>query len=61
MKERFKKVESYHVEVPEEHRKWVDVKAEGRPTSLLSAKYIDISSDHGTNGPLHLSKLLLPE
>jgi choline dehydrogenase-like flavoprotein len=29
VKERFKKIENYHVEVPEEHRKWVDVKAEG--------------------------------
>lgn len=29
VKERFKKIESYHVEVPEEHRKYVNPKAEG--------------------------------
>ncbi|KAF8858139.1 alcohol oxidase [Acephala macrosclerotiorum] len=39
VKQRFKKIESYHVEVPEEHRKYVNPKAE----------------DHGTDGPLHLS------
>ncbi|KAE8443347.1 hypothetical protein EG329_001990 [Mollisiaceae sp. DMI_Dod_QoI] len=39
VKQRFKKIESYHVEVPEEDRKYVNPKAE----------------DHGTDGPLHLS------
>ncbi|TVY48290.1 Alcohol dehydrogenase [acceptor] [Lachnellula occidentalis] len=39
VKERMKKIETYHVEVPEEHRKFIDPKQE----------------DHGTNGLLHLS------
>ncbi|KAH6678315.1 hypothetical protein B0J14DRAFT_582430 [Halenospora varia] len=39
VKERFKKVESYHVEVPEKHRKYINPKVE----------------DHGIDGPLHLS------
>lgn len=34
VKERFKKVESYHVEVPEEHKKYINPKAEGK--ELLS-------------------------
>ncbi|KAI9050741.1 hypothetical protein LZ554_004861 [Drepanopeziza brunnea f. sp. 'monogermtubi'] len=39
VKERFKKIENYHVEIPSEHRKYINPKAE----------------DHGTTGPLHLS------
>ncbi|KAK2626971.1 hypothetical protein QTJ16_004146 [Diplocarpon rosae] len=39
VKERLKKIESYHVDIPVEHKKYVDPKAE----------------DHGTAGPLHLS------
>ncbi|KUJ20239.1 glucose-methanol-choline oxidoreductase-like protein [Mollisia scopiformis] len=39
VKQRLKKIESYHVEVPAEHRKFVNPKAE----------------DHGTTGPIHLS------
>jgi choline dehydrogenase-like flavoprotein len=31
VKERYKRVENYHVEVPEENRRWVDVRAEGKP------------------------------
>jgi hypothetical protein len=34
-----KKVESYHVGIPDEHRGFINPKAE----------------DHGTKGPLHLS------
>lgn len=29
VKQRFKKIESYHVEVPEEHREFVNPKTEG--------------------------------
>ncbi|KAF4630105.1 hypothetical protein G7Y89_g8033 [Cudoniella acicularis] len=39
VKERIKKIESYHVEVPEKYRQFIDPKPE----------------DHGTSGPLHLS------
>lgn len=39
VKERLKKIESYHVGIPDEHRGFINPKAE----------------DHGTNGPLHLS------
>ncbi|EHL00909.1 putative Choline dehydrogenase [Glarea lozoyensis 74030] len=39
VKERIKKITTYHTEVREEHRKFIDPKPE----------------DHGTSGPLHLS------
>ncbi|RDW71960.1 hypothetical protein BP5796_07994 [Coleophoma crateriformis] len=39
VKQRFKKIESYHVEVPKDVQKWLGPKTE----------------DHGTDGPLHLS------
>jgi len=39
VKERLKKIENYHVEIPKEHQKYINPKP----------------SDHGTNGPLHLS------
>ncbi|KAH6718962.1 glucose-methanol-choline oxidoreductase-like protein [Leptodontidium sp. MPI-SDFR-AT-0119] len=39
VKERFKKIERYHVEIPKEHQKYISPKAE----------------DHGTSGPLDLS------
>ncbi|TVY81898.1 Alcohol dehydrogenase [acceptor] [Lachnellula suecica] len=39
VKERFKRIVTYHTEIPEEHRKFIEPKVE----------------DHGVNGPLHLT------
>lgn len=56
--ERFKKVESYHVEVPKEHQKYINPKAE---SELFPSRYqkeqtdTDYLVDHGRSGPLHVS------
>lgn len=39
MKGRFKKIENYHVDIPQEGRRYISPK----------------EADHGTSGPLHLS------
>ncbi|TVY90072.1 Alcohol dehydrogenase [acceptor] [Lachnellula willkommii] len=46
VKERMKRIETYHVGVPEEHRKFIDPKQEGAYGQ---------GKDHETSGPLHLS------
>ena len=58
VKERFKKIESYHVEVPEGHT-FLKPKAEGQffPFFPRRCWYVVLMGvlDHGTNGPLHVS------
>lgn len=41
VKERFKKIENYHVEIPKEHQKFISPKAEGEyPVIRLSSGYL---------------------
>ena len=35
VKQRLKKIESYHVEIPEEHQKYINPKPEGKPSFLV--------------------------
>ena len=38
VKQRFKKIESYHVEIPEEHKKYINPKPEGESSFLVKHK-----------------------
>jgi hypothetical protein len=38
VKQRFKKIESYHVEIPEEHKKYINPKPEGESSFLVETQ-----------------------